>query len=60
MKSPKEKPTGVKLRSWRVAIMRSRQSWDSAGGGRESGKDVAAQAFGLSEDQHKRLLILER
>jgi hypothetical protein len=62
MKSPKKKPTAAKLRSWRVAIMRARAHGlgTAAAPDQKSAEDEAVRAFGLSEDQRKRLLILER
>jgi hypothetical protein len=57
MKSPRKKPNGAKLRNWRVAIMRAR----AHGLGTVAAPDQkSAKAFGLSEDQRARLLILER
>jgi hypothetical protein len=62
MKPPKKKPVGTKLRNWRVAIMRQRahnlgsiQAPDA-----KAAEAEAVKLFGLSEDQRKRLLILER
>jgi hypothetical protein len=62
MKSPKRKPTAAKLRNWRVAIMRSRahnlgsiEAPDA-----KAAEAEAVKLFGLSEEQRKRLLILER
>jgi hypothetical protein len=62
MKSPKKKPTAAKLRSWRVAIMRARAHGLAiiAAPDQKSAEDEAVKASGLSEDQRKRLLILER
>jgi hypothetical protein len=62
MKSPKKKPVGAKLRNWRVAIMRSRahQLGTVRAPDEKAAESEALRAFGLSEDQHKRLLILER
>jgi hypothetical protein len=62
MKSPKKKATAAKLRNWRVAIMRARgeRLGTVAAQDRESAEAEAVKAFGLSEDQRKRLLILER
>jgi hypothetical protein len=51
MKSPKKKPTGAKLRNWRVAIMRARgqpigtvQAPD-----RQSAEAEAVRLYGLNE-----------
>jgi hypothetical protein len=62
MKSPKKKPTGAKLRSWRVAILRSRAHplGTVEAPDRKTAEDFAAQKFKLSEDQRKRLMIWER
>ena len=62
MKSPKKKPTARKLHNWRVSIMRARaHGWGTvAASDRQSAEAEAVKAFGLSEDQRKRLLILER
>jgi hypothetical protein len=62
MKSPKKKPTAAKLRNWRIAIMcaRAHGLGTVAAPDRQSAEPEAVKAFGLSEDQRKRLLILER
>jgi hypothetical protein len=62
MKSPKRKPTAAKLRNWRVAIMRARAHGlgTVAAPDRTAAEVEAVRAFGLSEDQRKRLLIVER
>jgi Fe2+ transport system protein FeoA len=59
---PKKKPVGAKLRNWRVAIMRSRaqQIGTVAAADRATAEAAAVKAFDLSEDQRKRLMILER
>jgi hypothetical protein len=61
MKSPKKKPNGAKLRSWRVA-MRSRahnlgtiEAPDA-----KAAEAEAVKVFGLTKKQRKRLLILKR
>jgi hypothetical protein len=56
MKSPKKKPTGAKLRSWGVAIMRARAH---NLGTAEPPDAKAAEAF-ASPEQRKRLSIWER
>jgi hypothetical protein len=58
---PKKRPVGAKL-NWRVAIMRSRahQLGTVRAPDEKAAESEALRAFGLSEDQHKRLLILER
>jgi hypothetical protein len=60
MKSPKKKPT--KLRNWRVAIMRARAHGLGivAAPDQKAAEAEAVRGFGLSEEQRKRLLILER
>lgn len=60
MKSPKKKPTGAKLRNWRVAIMRARGQplGTVAAPDREAAVAEAEKAFVLSED--RRLMIWER
>ena len=62
MKSPRKKPTAAKLRNWRVAVMRSRAHGLGivAAPDQKSAEAEAVKAFGLSEDQRKRLLIMER
>jgi hypothetical protein len=62
MKSPKKKPTGAKLRSWRVSILRSRahnlgtiEAPDA-----KAAEAEAVKLFGLNEEQRKRLAISER
>ena len=57
---PKKKPG--KLRNWRVAIMRSRahQLGTVRASDEKAAEAFAVERFGLSEDQRKRLLILER
>jgi hypothetical protein len=61
MKSPRKKTAAAKLRNWRVSIMRARgQALGTvAAPDQESAEAEAVRAFGLSEDQRKRLLILE-
>jgi hypothetical protein len=61
MARPPKKPT-AKLRNWRVAIMRQRahnlgsiEAPDA-----KAAEAEAVKLFGLSEEQRKRLLILER
>jgi hypothetical protein len=55
-------PTATKLRNWRVAIMRARAQGLGivAAPDHKSAEAEAVKAFGLREDQRKRLLILER
>jgi hypothetical protein len=63
MKSPKKKPSGAKLRNWRVAIMRARAHGlgTVAAPDQKAAEDEAVRAFLLSEDdERKHLLILER
>jgi hypothetical protein len=55
--TPPKKPTAAKLRNWRVAIMRSRahnlgtvEAPDA-----KAAEAEAVKAFGLDEDQRKRL-----
>jgi hypothetical protein len=62
MPRPPKKPTSAKLRNWRVAIMRSRaqQIGTVAASDRQAAEVEAVRAFGLSEEQRRRLLILER
>jgi hypothetical protein len=59
---PKKKPVGAKLRNWRVAIMRSRahQLGTVQAQDQTAAEAEAIKAFGLSEDQRKRLMIWER
>jgi hypothetical protein len=59
--SPK-KPTAAKLSNWRGAVMRARGDHlgTVAAPEQKSAEAEAVRAFGLSEDQCKRLLILER
>jgi hypothetical protein len=59
---PKKKPVGAKLRNWRVAIMRARahQLGTVEAPDHRAAEAEAVKAFCLSEDQRKRLLILER
>jgi hypothetical protein len=59
MKSPKKKPTAVKVRSWRVSILRARAHHL---GTVEAPDEKAAEAFavktfGLTEEQRKRLVV---
>jgi hypothetical protein len=59
MKSPKRKPAGAKLRSWRVSILRARAHHL---GTVEAPDEKAAEAFavktfGLTEEQRKRLVV---
>jgi len=58
----KKKATAAKLRNWRVSIMRARAHGlgTAAAPDRQSAESEAVKAFGLDEDQRKRLLILER
>jgi hypothetical protein len=60
MSPPKKKHTAAKL--WRVAIMRARAHGLGivAAPDNKSAEAEAVKAFGLSEDERKRLLILER
>jgi hypothetical protein len=62
MKSPKKKLTAAKLRNWRVSIMRAcaQQIGTVAASDRQSAEVEAVKAYGLSEEQRRRLLILER
>jgi hypothetical protein len=62
MKSPKKKPTATKLRNWRVAIMRSRahQLGTVRAADKNAAEADAVKAFGLSDDQRKRLMVWER
>jgi hypothetical protein len=60
--TPPKKFTAAKLRNWRVAIMRSRahnlgsiEAPDA-----KAAEAEAVKLFGPSEEQRKRLLILER
>jgi hypothetical protein len=61
MRSPKRKPTASKLKRWRISIMRARGQHlgTVAAPDQKSAEDEAIRAFGLSDDQRKRLLILE-
>ena len=62
MKSPKKRPTAAKLRNWRVSIMRARGQHlgTVAAPDRQTAESKALEAFGLSEDQRKRLSVWER
>jgi hypothetical protein len=62
MKSPNKKPVGAKLRNWRLAIMRSRahQLGTVRAPGQTAAEGEAVKAFGLSEEQRRRLMIWER
>jgi hypothetical protein len=62
MSPPKKTPTAAKLRNWRVATMRARAHGLGivAAPDHKSAEAEAVKAFGLSEDERKRLLILER
>jgi hypothetical protein len=60
--TPPKNPTDAKLRTWRVAIMRSRaraigtvQATDRAAAEAE-----AIRLYSLNEDQRKRLMVWER
>jgi hypothetical protein len=57
-----KKPAATKLRNWRVAIMRSRaqQIGTVAAPDREAAEAEEVKAFGLSEDQRRRLMVWER
>jgi hypothetical protein len=59
---PAKKPTATKVRNWRVAIMRARGQplGTVAAVDRAAAEAEAVKAFGLNEDQRKRLFILER
>jgi hypothetical protein len=61
MRPPKKKPTAAKLKRWRISIMRARghHLGTVAAPDQKSAEDEAIRAFGLSDDQRKRLLILE-
>jgi hypothetical protein len=62
MKSTMKRPTAAKLSNWRVAIMRARAHGlgTVAAPDQKAAEAEAVKVFGLSEDQRKRLLILER
>jgi hypothetical protein len=62
MKSPKKKPTGAELRSWRVAILRSRAHnlGTIEAPHAKAAKAEAVKVFRLTKKQRKRLLILKR
>jgi hypothetical protein len=59
--TPPKKPTGAKLRNWRVAIMRSRaqQIGTVTAVDRQSAEAEAVKLYGLTEEQRRRLMILE-
>jgi hypothetical protein len=61
-KPPTKKPTGSKIRNWRVAIMRSRakQIGTVQAPDRQAAEAEAIRLYGLSEEQRKRLMILPR
>jgi hypothetical protein len=62
MKSPKRKPTAAKLKRWRISIMRSRghHLGTVEAPDREAAEAEAVKAFDLTDDQRRRLAILER
>jgi hypothetical protein len=62
MKSPKRKPTAAKLKRWRISIMRSRGQHLGTieAPDREAAEAEAVRAFDLSEDQRRRLAVLEQ
>jgi hypothetical protein len=61
MPRPPKKPTVTKLRRWRVSIMRTRAHGlgTVAAPDLRSAEAEAVKAFGLTEEQRRRLLILE-
>jgi hypothetical protein len=66
MRPPKKKPTAAKLLNWRVSIMRARAQGlgtvaasDRQFGRLAEAEAEAVKAFGLRDDQRRRLLILE-
>jgi hypothetical protein len=61
MRPQKQKPTAAKLRRWRVAIMRSRaqQLGTVQASDQTAAEAEAVKAFGLTDDQRKRLLLLQ-
>jgi hypothetical protein len=62
MKSPKKRPTGDKLRSWRVSILRQRTHYlgmvDATD--ERAAETAAVEQFELTEDQRKRLVVREQ
>jgi hypothetical protein len=59
MKSPKGKPTGAKLRNWRVDIIRQRAHHLGTIDAPNAKAAEAVKLFDLTEEQRKRLSIWE-
>jgi hypothetical protein len=61
MRSPKRKPTASKLKRWRISIMRprGRHIGTVEAESREAAEAIAVKAFNLTEEQRRRLAILE-
>ena len=62
LRSPRNKPTAAKLRSWAVTIILSKGEYLGSveAPDRERAEAVAIKQFDLDEDQRSRLLIRER
>jgi hypothetical protein len=61
MKSPRKKPNAAKLKRWRVSIMRARGQHIGTveAESREAAEASAIKTFNLTEEQRRRLAILE-
>jgi hypothetical protein len=61
MRPPKKKPTAAKIRRWRISIMRARGQHIGTveAENREAAEAAAVKAFNLTEEQRRRLVILE-
>jgi len=59
---PKKRPTTVKLRSWRVSILRSRSHYlgDVQALDERQAEGAAVTEFGLDDEQRKRLVVQAR
>ena len=57
-----KKPTAAKLRSWRVAILRSRAYYlgDVQASDERAAETAAVTEFNLDDEQRKRLVVQER
>ena len=59
MRAPKNKPAAAKLRSWRVALMRSRASYLGVvyAPDEKSSEAAAITEFKIGEDMRRRLIV---
>jgi hypothetical protein len=62
MRSPRKKPGATKLKRWRISIMRARGQHIGTveAESREAAEASAVKTFNLTEEQRRRLAILER